>query len=506
MNKIIKIIIAAGVSMSILIPTANVSANSIEEYEEEIKKIEKEKNNLNNKKNEVNNNKKSVANEKGKNKEEQMSVEEQMQVITKEVNETEKKLTEKSNEIKQTNSEIKELEAEIKQLNDEIKELKIRIKEREDMLTKRLKSIQEVGGEVQYLEVILGAKSFSDLISRSTAVNTVMDSDKVIMEEHAKDKKALETKEKQVQENKKSLEKKRKNQVKEKEKLADLKKELTNQKKKQAKIKAELEEKYEDLVFAELTLEEEEALIAGEASALEQAKQVAKNEKTRLENAERKRIAEEKIAKKKAERKAAQRQIAKQEAKENKVGKQKVSSQSVSKNSKSTEKVETNTKDVSNSVTTVAAEPKTETTPKPTKKPSGGGSFIRPASGAVSSEFSPNRVHPLTGKVAAHKGIDVRASTGTPVYAAASGVISSAGYNNGGYGNRVMITHHIDGKTYTTLYAHLNSISVKSGQVSRGQKIGTIGSTGDSSGPHLHFEIHSGGYGNPVNPRNHISF
>ena len=186
MNKIIKIIIAAGVSMSILIPTANVSANSIEKYEEEIKKIEKEKNNLNNKKDEINNNKKSVANEKGKNKEEQMSVEEQMQVITKEVNETEKKLTEKNNEIKQTNSEIKELEAEIKQLNDEIKELKIRIKEREDMLTKRLKSIQEVGGEVQYLEVILGAKSFSDLISRSTAVNTVMDSDKVIMEEHAK--------------------------------------------------------------------------------------------------------------------------------------------------------------------------------------------------------------------------------------------------------------------------------------------------------------------------------
>lgn len=504
MNKIIKIIIAAGLSISILVPTANVSANSIEEYEKEIKKIEKEKNKLNNQRNEVNNNKKSVNNEKGKNKAEQMSVEEQMQVITEEVNETEKKLSKKNKEIKQTDKEIKELEAEIKQLNKEIKELKIRIKEREDMLTKRLKSIQEAGGEVQYLEVILGAKSFSDLISRSTAVNTVMDSDKVIMEEHAKDKKALETKENQVQDNKKSLEKKRKNQVKEKEKLADLKKELTSQKKKQAKIKAELEKKYEDLVFAELTLEEEEALIAGEASALEQAKQVAKNEKNRLETAERKRIAEEKIVKKKAEREAAQRQIAKQEAKENQVEKQKTSSQVVNKKSKSTKEIKKNTKNSSKSVTTVSTEP--ETKPKPTQKSSGGGSFIRPASGSVSSEFSPNRVHPLTGKVTAHKGIDVRASTGTPVYAAASGVISSAGYNNGGYGNRVMITHHIDGKTYTTLYAHLNSISVKSVQVSRGQRIGTVGSTGDSSGPHLHFEIHSGGFGNPVNPRNHISF
>ncbi len=70
-----------------------------------------------------------------------------------------------------------------------------------------------------------------------------------------------------------------------------------------------------------------------------------------------------------------------------------------------------------------------------------------------------------------------------------------------------MVSHYINGKSYTTLYAHLSSISVSSGQkVSQGQKIGAVGSTGDSTGPHLHFEIHNGGYGNPVNPRNHVGF
>src|SRR5690625_6912565 len=69
----------------------------------------------------------------------------------------------------------------------------------------------------------------------------------------------------------------------------------------------------------------------------------------------------------------------------------------------------------------------------------------------------------------------------------------------------VIISHSINGKSYTTLYAHLNSQSVSVGQsVSQGQEIAKSGNTGASTGPHLHFEIHQGGYGNPVNPRNHM--
>src|SRR5690625_7030841 len=98
------------------------------------------------------------------------------------------------------------------------------------MLSSRLQSIQENGGEVKFIEVILGAKNFSELITRSSAVNTVMDSDKAIMEEHLADQKALETKEEQVKSNKQSLETKKANQVSEKEKLDDLKEKLKGEK------------------------------------------------------------------------------------------------------------------------------------------------------------------------------------------------------------------------------------------------------------------------------------
>ncbi len=96
-----------------------------------------------------------------------------------------------------------------------------------------------------------------------------------------------------------------------------------------------------------------------------------------------------------------------------------------------------------------------------------------------------------------HKGIDIAAPVGTPIIAAAPGEVISAGWNSGGYGNLVKLRHE-DGSV--TLYAHNSRINVRRGQqVSQGQKIAEMGSTGYSTGPHLHFEIHSSGRG-AVNP------
>jgi murein DD-endopeptidase MepM/ murein hydrolase activator NlpD len=96
-----------------------------------------------------------------------------------------------------------------------------------------------------------------------------------------------------------------------------------------------------------------------------------------------------------------------------------------------------------------------------------------------------------------HKGIDVAAPIGTPVMAAASGVVITAGWNSGGYGNMVEIQHP-DGSV--TLYAHNNRILVREGQqVEQGQQIAEMGSTGYSTGPHCHFEVHLPGHG-AVNP------
>ncbi|TPW19049.1 MAG: metalloendopeptidase-like membrane protein [Elusimicrobia bacterium] len=104
----------------------------------------------------------------------------------------------------------------------------------------------------------------------------------------------------------------------------------------------------------------------------------------------------------------------------------------------------------------------------------------------ISSTFSRGRYHPILRKVRPHHGIDYAAGRGTPVVTVGSGRVVFAG-RKGGYGNVVEVKHPAD---YLTRYGHLNSISVRAGaNVRQGQLIGTVGSTGLATGPHLHFEI-----------------
>jgi murein DD-endopeptidase MepM/ murein hydrolase activator NlpD len=117
-------------------------------------------------------------------------------------------------------------------------------------------------------------------------------------------------------------------------------------------------------------------------------------------------------------------------------------------------------------------------------------SYIWPAKGVLTSGYGWR-----WGRM--HKGIDIAAPVGTPVVASAPGVIVTAGWNSGGYGNLVEIQHP-DGSL--TLYAHNNRILVRRGQeVTQGQQIAEMGSTGHSTGPHTHFEVHPSGRG-AVNP------
>lgn len=109
------------------------------------------------------------------------------------------------------------------------------------------------------------------------------------------------------------------------------------------------------------------------------------------------------------------------------------------------------------------------------------------------------RRHPLTGRQTMHNGLDWAGPRGTPILASADGVVKRAG-RQGGYGNLVIIQHEFGIETY---YAHLNSIDVRVGQrVSRGQRIGGMGTTGASTGVHLHYEVRVGG--RPVNPLTYI--
>lgn len=122
------------------------------------------------------------------------------------------------------------------------------------------------------------------------------------------------------------------------------------------------------------------------------------------------------------------------------------------------------------------------------------GRFIRPVNGRLTSGFG-MRMHPIFKVRRMHTGIDIAAPTGTPIRAADSGVVVEAGYLRG-YGYTVIIDH---GGGVATLYAHCSAILVTVGQqVQRGQTIARVGSTGYSTGPHLHFEVRING--EPVDP------
>lgn len=123
----------------------------------------------------------------------------------------------------------------------------------------------------------------------------------------------------------------------------------------------------------------------------------------------------------------------------------------------------------------------------------GNGQFSWPVNGGyISDTFGSNRNH---------KGIDIAAPSGTAIYAAADGVVIYSGWDSGGYGNCIRIDH---GNGYVTVYAHNSSMSVSVGQtVTRGEYIGGVGTTGDSTGNHCHFEVRCNGI--PYNPANYIS-
>jgi Peptidase family M23/Putative peptidoglycan binding domain len=125
-----------------------------------------------------------------------------------------------------------------------------------------------------------------------------------------------------------------------------------------------------------------------------------------------------------------------------------------------------------------------------TRSPIGPVRFFRPVPGAVGDGFGfipPGR---------RHTGLDFPEPKGTPIHAGGVGVVSFAGFNTGGYGNLVVISHRLG---FESWYAHMSVIAASAGQrVSGGQTIGYVGSTGHATGPHLHFEVRH--FGTPVDP------
>ncbi|MGG0662712.1 peptidoglycan DD-metalloendopeptidase family protein [Viridibacillus arvi] len=425
--KNILYVITATVSLSLVVqPIAN--AESLSDLKSKQQELDQKKSKLN-----------SNINEKSSkikyNKSKQEKINKQIQKLDKKIIKTDEKISIVKSTIAQTTSEIEDLQT-------SIKDLEKKIAERDALLQERARAIQEGGGSINYVDVLFGASSFGDLIDRFSAVNTLLDADRKILQEQADDKKSLEEQQKQ-------LEEKRKKQIENRDRLEDLKKSLDSQKSSKNKLIDALEREQSKLKSQKKSLQKEYS------EAIKVSKKVQKeiqNEQARLAERARKEAA----AKAKAKSKSAY---------VSNVGE-------------------------SGDIPTVSS-----------------GTWTRPTTGRVTSNFG---WRDIGSGPEIDYGIDIANSVGTPIVAAADGVVFRASPLST-YGNVIMITHSIEGKTFTTVYAHLSDYKASAGQsVSKGEVIGYMGQTGRAFGSHLHFELHTtawqGQKVGAVDPRRYISF
>ncbi|PLS17918.1 peptidase M23 [Bacillus sp. M6-12] len=380
----------------------------------------------------------------------QAKLDEQVKALDLAIGDTNQKIREKEEQIEQTKDDIQALEK-------EIIVLKKRIAKRNELLKERARSFQQSGGDVSYLEVILGSSSFSDFVDRVNAVATIVEADQDILEQHEADMKSLEEKQASVEEKLKSLE----NMLTE---LTEMKTKLTGQKREKDKLMAQLKLKEEETEHLKMSLQEEEEILAGQQAAIQKAIEL---EKDRLEELE------------------AARERAAQEAKDRAAREKRAASRKSNAGGSSTGGGTSSSEDNS---------------PAPAVS---SGNFTRPSAGAITSRMG-SRWNKF------HAGIDIAQSGSVPIVAAADGVVMRSYYSST-YGNCVMISHSIGGQLYTTVYAHMESKSAATGQVvAKGQQIGYMGNTGRSFGQHLHFELHKGPWNvsksNAVNPLSYINF
>lgn len=313
-----------------------------------------------------------------------------------------------------------EINAQIAQTQNEIVKMEAYLKTRQDVLNRRVRAIY-MHGQLNYLEVILGANSFSDFANRVELLKRVIRSDYNLILEIQKQKAAIEAKKAQLEEDKRQLD----------------------------ALAAEAEKTRQEI--AKKKAEQQKVLDAAKSNkaAAAQMEQDLNAQLASVRN-----LIQQRLAAAEAARQAAQQQAASDD------------------------------------------------------EGGGGGSddnYVQgtgamgwPCSGPITSPFG-YRTHPIFGTTIFHAGIDIGVDYGTPIHAADSGVVVYSGWISG-YGNAVIIDH---GGGISTLYGHNQSLAVSEGQsVSKGAVIAYAGSTGNSTGPHCHFEVDVNG--SPVNPMGYL--
>ena len=313
-------------------------------------------------------------------------------------------------------NELKATEEKIAATQAELEKTRARLKVREGVFTKRVRDIY-MHGQLSYLDVVLGAKDFSDFSNRLELLRRIIDADITLISDIRQERAAIEK----------------------------AQQELETQRARQAQLRDQAAAKRDEI---ESRRKEQQAILYQAQNDKAVAEQ-AYNEYQQSSQA----IAE--MLRQRAADRAAQAAAAAAAAQ---------SSSGGGGGSDSYQPV------------------------------SGSGAMIWPVNGVVTSPYG-YRTHPIFGTTIYHSGIDIGVDYGTPVHAADGGVVVEAGWISG-YGYAVIIDH---GNGLSTLYGHNQELAVSEGQsVSQGQVIAYAGSTGNSTGPHVHFEVRANG--DPVDP------
>ncbi|MFS1517172.1 murein hydrolase activator EnvC family protein [Bacillus sp. SCS-151] len=408
-SKLLLLGVSVTVGLSGLLVTSDnnaafaVTTQEIEDKKSEIKNIQSKKS--------------QVAGEITDAEKEVEELQREQAVLLDEIRRLDIAVAETNEQIIAKQAEIEQKKEEIEVLKGKIADLKERIEARDELIKNRARSLQEGGGAVSYLEVLLGAKDFGDFIGRMSAVAKIVKADKEILRAHEADKQLKEEEEANLTQQKEELE------VKLGE-LETLQAELERQSQEKEVFMEQLKDKEEELEREILSKEEEQAILAKQEQAAKNLLKALEEEKKREEQA------------------------------------------------------------------------------RQNGGSAGSGTFIKPAAGSYTSGYGAR-----WGTT--HFGVDIAKRGTVPIVASATGVVFRSYYSTS-YGNVVFLLHDIDGQTYTTVYAHMNSRAVSEGQVvTQGQQIGLMGNTGFSFGQHLHFEIHKGYWNasksNAVNPRDYIN-
>ena len=360
------------------------------------------------------------------------------------------------------NGEMQQLQVEIQKTKAELEAAKEELAEKKDFYAKRLRAMY-IANDRGYLDILLDSADAESLIGNVRMIRSIAISDRELVEEIAQKVEEIETKKAQLDQQEKELAAKQ----------AQVRQERANLEAANAKKTAYMNTLMSNISAYEAQYDEmlrESSAIESQIQNLDISIQKAKEEEAA-------RIARQKEA-------ARQAQLEKERA-----AARAEQSGRMEKRTSSSKKASTaSTSSRSDDVMVNSA----KATPEAKK-----GEFYWPVPGhhRITSPFG-YRVHPILGYRKLHTGIDISAPSGTPVIAAGSGTVIASRFM-GGYGNCIMVDHG----SKVTVYAHLSGRAVSVGQsVSAGQTIGYVGSTGMSTGPHLHFEVRvNGSLQNPVN-------